>query len=125
MPITDPLDVALFSGAFRDSPVASVILAADGNILFWNSAAERLFGWTHDEVIGRPMPCIPPGRIEEHRQMLRRNLEGQGFSGRHVTRLRKDGTILQLSLSTAPIRGNMGDVAAVLKVYTDISAQKQ
>jgi PAS domain S-box-containing protein len=121
----ESLDFSLFADAFRDSPVASVILSAEGEVRFWNPAAEALFGWSASEVIGRPLPFIPPDRMEEHRQMRQRDLEGAGFTGRHIHRVRKDGAELDLSVSTAPIRGANGKVTGILSVYTDISAARR
>src|SRR5947208_5165372 len=124
-PSGDPLDVSLFADAFRDSPVASVILEADGNVRFWNHAAEHIFGWSESEVIGKPLPFIPVERMAEHRLMRKRDLEGQGFTGRHITRVRKDGTPVDLSVSTAPIRGSNGRVTGIISVYADVSAEKR
>src|SRR5258708_273447 len=120
-PSGDPLDVSLFADAFRGSPVASVILGADGNVRFWNKAAERIFGCCEDEVIGKPLPFIPAERMAEPRLMRKRDLEGQGFTGRHITRVRKDCTPVELSVSTGPIRGSSGRVAGIISVYADIS----
>src|SRR4051812_43250718 len=96
-PSGEPLDVSFFADAFRDSPIASVILEAGGNVLSWNTAAERLFGWCEAEVIGRPLPFIPAERMEEHRLMRKRDLEGENFTGRQITRVRKDGQAIDLS----------------------------
>src|SRR5947209_1959939 len=121
----DPLDVSFFADAFRDSPIASVILEAGGNVLSWNKAAEQLFGWSEAEVLGRPLPFIPAERIEEHRLMRKRDLEGQNFTGRQITRVRKDGQAIDLSVSTSPIRGPHGDVTGIISVYTDVSAERR
>ncbi|MBS1857599.1 MAG: PAS domain S-box protein [Acidobacteria bacterium] len=121
----ESLEFSFFADAFRDSPVASVILSAEGDVLFWNPAAEALFGWSAAEAVGHPLPFIPPDRIEEHRQMRRRDLEGTGFAGQHIRRVRKDGAALDLSVSTAPIRGASGQVTGILSIYTDVSAARR
>jgi PAS domain-containing protein len=55
-------DVPFFADVFRGSAVPSIIIAPDSMVLFWNAAAERLFGWSSAEVLGRPLPLVPPDR---------------------------------------------------------------
>ena len=99
------LDVSFFANVFRDSAIPTFILAPDDTVLFWNAAAERLSGWSSEEVLGRPLPLVPPERMDEHRQLWRRAQEDQGFSQQRVTRRDKSGRTLELSLSTWPRRG--------------------
>jgi PAS domain S-box-containing protein len=119
-PPRDLFDVSFFRKFFDDSPVPTLILGADGTALFWNDAAEGLFGWSAEEVLGHKLPTIPPDRIEEYQQLHRRALAGEGFSQRHVTRLSKDGRRIELSLSTWPIRSADGHVTATVGIYTEI-----
>jgi len=107
------------------SPLPIIVLTATGEILLWNQAAERAFGWTAAEVIGRPLPFIPSERQEEHRAMRARDLAGQGFTGREIRRKRKDGTWLDLSVSTAPLHDKSGAVSGILSIYVDITSRKQ
>jgi PAS domain S-box-containing protein len=121
----DPIHLSFFADAFRDSPAPTIVLSADGLVLFWNRAAEAVFGWSADESIGKPLPFIPPQKAAEHRTMRARDLEGQGFTGRHISRRRKDGSPIELSVSTAPIRNSEGQVSGIISVYADITAQKR
>jgi len=107
------------------SPLPIIVLTATGEILLWNEAAERAFGWTAAEVIGGPLPFIPSERQEEHRAMRARDLAGQGFTGREIRRKRKDGTWLDLSVSTAPLHDKSGSVSGILSIYVDITSRKQ
>ncbi|MFL6449765.1 MAG: sensor histidine kinase [Bryobacteraceae bacterium] len=102
-----------------------IVLAATGEILLWNRAAERAFGWTAAEVLGGPLPFIPSERQEEHRAMRAQDLAGQGFTGREIRRKRKDGTWLDLSVSTAPLHDKAGAVTGILSIYVDITSRKQ
>src|SRR5690348_10784133 len=86
----DVLDVSFFAEVFRDSAVPSVILDPNSTVMFWNAAAERLFGWSSDEVVGRKLPLVPPDRLEEHYRMRQRTPEGRGFTQHRITRLAKD-----------------------------------
>src|SRR5437868_4433682 len=118
----ESLNLSFYADAFRNSPAPTLILSADGLVQFWNPAAERTFGWLAQEVTGKPLPFIPAEKAEEHRQMRKQDLHGQGFIGRHISRLRKDGSIVHLSVSTSPIRDADGRVTGIISVYTDITA---
>ena len=118
------LDVRFFADVFRESAVPSVIIGPDSTVLFWNAAAERLFGWTSEELIGRTLPLVPPDAFEEHLRLRKRTLEGQGFTQHRITRLAKDGRPIELSLSTWPVRGPDGRVNAIIGIYSDVSAEE-
>ncbi len=126
MPLpSDVLDVSFFADVFRHSAVASVIIAPDSTVLFWNAAAERLFGWTAEEVIGHQLPLVPPERMEEHLRIRQRALEGQGSSQQRVTRVTKDGTPIEVDLSTWPIRAASGSVTALVGILTEAGAEQK
>jgi PAS domain S-box-containing protein len=120
------LDISFFADVFRDSLVPSVIITPAGVVLFWNGAAERLFGWTPEELLGRPLTSalVPADGVDEHRQIRRRTSEGQGFSQHRITRLGKDGRRIELSLSTWPIHGADGRVVAITGIYADVGAEE-
>jgi PAS domain S-box-containing protein len=119
-----PLDVSFFADVIRDSPVPTCILAPDRTVLFWNSAVERLTGWSPEEVLGRQLPLVPPQRMDEHLQLWRRSQEGEGFAQRRVTRRDKKGRTLEASLSMWPIRDADGHVTATIVVYADVHAEE-
>jgi PAS domain S-box-containing protein len=116
-------DVSFFADVFRDA-APSIIIAPDSTVLFWNAAAERLFGWSAEEAIGRPLPFVPPDKMEEHLQLRRRTLSGKGYSQQRVTRRDKEGRPIELTLSTWPIRGVDGRVSAIVGIYADIRAEE-
>src|SRR5262245_61759416 len=119
-PPSENLEVSFYADVFRDSAVPSVIIGADSTVLFWNAAAERVFGWTSDELVGRRLPLVPPDRLDEHYRMRQRTLDGHGFSQHRITRVAKDGTPIEVSLSTWPIRGAAGPATAIIGIYGDI-----
>lgn len=124
----DVFDISFFANGFRESTLPSVILApGDSTVLFWNGAAERLFGWSSEEVLGRPLTSVlvPPDRLHEHREILRRTHNGQGFSQHRTSRLAKDGRLIEVSLSTWPIRGGDGRVIGIIGIYTDVGAEER
>jgi PAS domain S-box-containing protein len=113
-------------GALVDaSPLPIIALAPGGNITIWNEAAERTFGWKGEEVVGKPLPFIPEDKLEEHRTMRAHGLQGLSFTGLEIERLRKDGSPIDLSISTAAIRGGDGAVRAVFAIFQDITARKR
>jgi PAS domain S-box-containing protein len=118
------LDVSFFADVFHDSGVPSVIIAPDSTVLFWNAAAERVFGWSSEELVGRPLPLVPPDRWDEHYSIRQRTLDGDGFTQHRITRLAKDGTPIEVSLSTWPIRSAAGRTTALIGIYGDIDGEQ-
>jgi PAS domain S-box-containing protein len=107
------------------SPIPIVLLTKDGAVTVWNSSAERVFGWSESEVLGKPLPFIPQEKIAEHRQMRQRDLAGEGFVNREIRRRRKDGSPVDLLVSTAPVRDASGQVQGIMSVYMDITERKR
>ena len=95
----------------------------DGVITDWNPAAERLFGHTAEEAIGRPVwtIIIPPERAEEERVLLRRALADEPVQGVLTERLRRDGSRVQVSLTMAPIRDEDGRAIGVSTTARDVT----
>ena len=120
----DAIDVSFFADAFRDSAVPSVIIAPDSTVLFWNTAMERLLGWSSEEAAGRLVPLVPQERWEEHLEFRRRTLAGEGHSHQRVTRRDKQGRPVEISLSTWPIRRADGRVVAIAGLYADVRAEE-
>ncbi|HZD18684.1 MAG TPA: PAS domain S-box protein [Actinomycetota bacterium] len=112
-------------GVFVASPLAIMVLAPGGTVRHWNPAAERMFGWTADEVIGRPLPYVPQDKQEEFARLRARVIDGEAFSGVEVTRVRKDGSPIEVSLSTAPSYDGDGNVEGIVAVIEDITDRKR
>jgi PAS domain S-box-containing protein len=121
----EALDVSFFANIFHDSAVPSVIIGADSTVLFWNAAAERVFGWSSEELVGQLLPSVPPDRLDEHYRLRQRTLDGHGFSQRRITRLAKDGTPIDVSLSTWPIRRAAGRATALIGIYGVIEGEQR
>ncbi|HLB04696.1 MAG TPA: PAS domain S-box protein, partial [Gaiellaceae bacterium] len=106
------------------SPLPITALDPDGVVLVWNSAAERVFGWTADEIVGRSVPLVPEGGEEEHRALRERTLAGEAIAGVEVRRRCKDGSIVDVRLSTAPLQDGAGNVVGAMAILEDITQQK-
>lgn len=109
----------------RSAPISIDILDADGNVLFWNAEAERLFGWTQQEVLGRPLPTISESHRAEFQTALRQIFDGESVRGFETKRLRKDGALIDVARSAAPLRGSDGNVASAMGIILDITARKR
>ena len=116
---------ATLQAVFDCAPAGITILDAEGNVTLWNRGAERIFGWRANEVIGKPLPTIPPEMAEQHREFRARVLRDQAFTDLEVVRRRKDGTSVHISLSTAPLRGADGRITGILGIMADVSERKR
>ncbi|MDC0721279.1 ATP-binding response regulator [Nannocystis bainbridge] len=94
----------------------------EGTITSWNAAAERIFGYTAAEVIGRPMALIiPEDRLEEERSVLSRIRTGQLVEPFETARRRKDGQIVAVSLTVSPIKDRHGRIIGASGIARDIT----
>lgn len=106
---------------FEAAPLAIIGLSAQGTVLFWNPAAEHIFGWTAPEVIGTPLPTIPVGAEHEFRSLLDSQLHNIAQQGKSVVRRRKDGSFVHLKLWTAPLRDSSGRIQGKLALLADMT----
>ena len=98
----------------------------DGAITTWNAAAERIFGYTADEIVGRSSRVLlPPGRQDEFRKLLARLRRGQVVRHFETERLRKNGARIHVSLTLSPIRDSSGRLIGFSTVARDISEQRR
>jgi PAS domain S-box-containing protein len=94
----------------------------DGVILTWNRAAERIFGYTADEAVGRPVTIlIPPDRQDEEVAILERLRRGERIDHYETVRVCKDGSLLDISLTISPLRTRDGRIVGASKIARDIS----
>jgi PAS domain S-box-containing protein len=104
------------------------ILAKDlnGTIIAWNSGAERLFGYTADEAVGKPVAMlIPLDRPNEEPNILARVRAGERIDHYETIRRRKDGSLIEISLSVSPIRNRDGKIIGASKIARDISERRR
>jgi len=107
------------------SPLPITIIDIEGKCLLWNPAAEQVFGWTAQEVLDKPLPMIPNDREEECRKFRKMNFEGTAFKSVESQRLRRDGVLIDIALSTAPLRNADGVITAAMGIYEDITERKK
>jgi PAS domain S-box-containing protein len=115
----------MLSSVIDASPLPIITLDPAAQVRGWNPAAERMFGWTAREVIGISLPTVPQPQREEFERMLTDHNRSQPFVGREVTRQRKDGSLVQLSLWTAPLLDAANQPAGVVGIFVDLSEFKR
>jgi PAS domain S-box-containing protein len=104
---------------------AIVSKTLDGIITSWNKGAEQIFGYTADEVIGKPiLILIPPDHHNEEPQILQEIRRGNRIEHYETIRQRKDGSLIDISLTVSPIKDHEGKIIGVSKIARDISYQK-
>jgi PAS domain S-box-containing protein len=117
---------SLLAAIVDSSDDAIVSKNLDGIITGWNKAAERLFGYTAKEAIGQPITMIiPADRLEEEPRILARIRGGKQIDHFETVRIRKDGALVEISLTVSPVRDAQGRIIGASKVARDISARKQ
>jgi PAS domain S-box-containing protein len=121
------LEAQAFLGAIVSSSDDAIISKTlDGTILTWNAGAERVFGYTAAEAIGKPVTMlIPPERQDEEPKLLERLRRGERVEHYETVRVGKDGRQIDISLSVSPMRNPDGKLIAASKVARDITERKK
>ena len=97
----------------------------EGLIVNWNKGAERLYGYSADEVLGKPIAILlPPGHADQLSEIMSRLHRGEIINEETVRR-RKDGTLIDVALTVSPIRNSRGQVTAASSIARDISERKR
>jgi PAS domain S-box-containing protein len=120
------LELARAAAIVRSSRDAIVGKDLNGTITSWNLGAERLFGYSADEAIGRPISMlIPPDRLNEESRILERLRKGEYIDHFETRRQHKDGTLLDISLTVSPLADANGQIVGASKIARDMTERKQ
>ncbi|MCZ2078108.1 MAG: PAS domain S-box protein [Bryobacteraceae bacterium] len=114
----------LSSGLIDASPLAIISTGRDGRILSWSAAAKQMFGWTAAEVIGLPPPIIPDGAADEFDGYRVSVLRGDILRNIETICRRKDGTMISVSLSVAPLYDPSGEITGYMAIIDDITERR-
>jgi PAS domain S-box-containing protein len=107
------------------SPLALVEFDLDTRIRLWNPAAERIFGWSCEEMLGRGgLPLAPPSKRAESEELFARVRAGDSVNDFETVRQRKDGTLVDVSIAAAPVMDGSGRVIGNMVAYADITERK-
>ncbi len=120
-------DAAHKLAAIVDSSEDAIISKTlDGIIQSWNAAAERIFGYTVHEAVGRPITMLfPADRLDEEERIIARLRSGERVEHFDTVRLRKDGAAIPISLTISPIKDGEGRIIGASKIARDITERKQ
>ena len=107
------------------SPLAIMMLDLDNHILLWNNAAEKMYGWTAQEVLGEFSPYLPEDKREEQQVIRERVTQGEISTNLELERRRKDGSKIFIGASFAPLRDSTGSIYAFMSIAADITERKK
>jgi PAS domain S-box-containing protein len=119
--------LVLLSAIVDSSDDAIISKSIDGGIITsWNESAKRLFGYTAEEAIGQPITIlIPPDRLQEEAEIISRLKRGERVDHFETVRRRKDGSLIDISLTISPIRDASGNIVGASKIARDITESKR
>ena len=119
-------DADLLASLVKSSNDAIYSKDAEARITSWNPAAESLYGYTSEEVLGKPISIlIPPDRSGEEIDILNEILKGHQIEHYETERLRKDGSRVEVSVSVSPVHDAEGHVVEAAVIARDISERRR
>ena len=108
-----------------DAPLAVLVIDNDSRVLHWNPEAEKMFLWKAEDVVGKPLPIIP----DDERAAYERNIvfarKGGSIKAFPARRLRKDGVILDVQVSSSPMRDRTGAITGAIAMISDVTAHRK
>ena len=113
----------ILSAILTSSPVATQAFDRRRNVIVWNPASERTFGWTAEEVVGRPLPAemLPAEERDASRERIERTLAGSTTNGERVRRLTKDGDERWVDIYAAPLLDHDGTAIGIAGQMVDVT----
>jgi PAS domain S-box-containing protein len=120
-----PADL-LYEAIVDSSDDAIVSKNLQSVVMSWNKGAERIFGYSAEEMIGQSIiKILPPDRLDEEKEILARLQRGEWVDHFETRRLHKNGKLIDVSLTISPIRNDAGVIVGASKIARDITAQKE
>jgi PAS domain S-box-containing protein len=107
------------------SPLAIISLDTEANLKMWSPAAQTIFGWTEQEVLGHPLPFIPGGKQEEAQRLHQFKLQGNSVKGLELRRHKKDGSPIDIAVWGAPLQDSQGNISSTMAIIADITERKR
>lgn len=120
-----PASDALLAAIVESSTDAIISKDLNGIVTTWNPAAERMFGFTGEEAVGRSITMIfPPDRVDEELVILERIKRGERLAHYETVRRHKDGTLIEVSATVSPIKDAQGRIVGASKILRDVREQR-
>jgi PAS domain S-box-containing protein len=121
----DALTATILAAIVQSSDAAIIGKTLDGTITAWNPAAERIFGYAAEEILGNPVDILAaPSRPHEMKHLLNRIRRGERIERYETERRRKDGSIIHVLLTVSPILDPRGRIVGASKIAHDVTAQR-
>ena len=108
-----------------EGPLAVIVVDNESTVLHWNPAAEEMFQWTADEVVGKPLPSSPTRSVASFARNMAFAREGGSLKANPARRQRKDGVILDVQVSSSPMRDRDGAVIGAIVMVSDVTAHRK
>ncbi|MEA5113287.1 MAG: PAS domain S-box protein [Geobacteraceae bacterium] len=115
----------LLESIINSSPAAIIVMNSDLDVSLWNPESERIFGWGREEVLGKPYPIAPEDLRDEFMGNVHDLDEGGSLRSMETQRTHKDGSLIDVSLSTAPLLNSDGTTISYMAMFTDIRERKR
>ena len=109
----------------QSTPLAIYTRDLRGIVTSWNPAAEKMFGWSAAEIIGKPLLTVPSDKARETDGLRERVLNGESIAQAEVRRQRRDGTLIDISTTLSPLRDSAGKIYGYVAIAADISERKR
>lgn len=115
----------LLEAVINASPTAIIAMDFNLNVILWNSEAEKMFGWTKEEILDKPYPILPDFLMDEINYHIKRLNKGETFCGVETLRQQKDGSLINVSISAASLLNRDGVPIGYVAVLADIRESKE
>ncbi|MBE9185045.1 PAS domain S-box protein [Microcoleus sp. LEGE 07076] len=112
----------VLEGLIKALPVAVVGVDANTLVTAWNPAAEQIFRWQQCEVLGQSLPIVPSDEVTDFSVMFKSELAGELQFAKDCRRQRKDGSLIDVRVSSLPLRSPQGLITGTMKIFSEISA---
>lgn len=109
----------------QSAPLAIATCNAEGRLTSWNPAAQRIFGWSEEEMLGQQMLAVTPGKEQEGEMLWRLTLQRHPIHGLELRRCRKDGTFVDIQFWGGTLLDADGNMTGALAVMADVTEQKR
>ena len=117
--------LATLQALIKASPLAIVSLDNEAKLKLWSPAAESIFGWSEQEVLGQAVPFVPDDKLEEFQRLHQIELQGGILTNIEVQRQKKDGSIIDVAIWGAPLPDAHGNINSTMAVIADITEHKR
>ena len=111
----------LLETLIRTAPLSIIVFDLEAKVRLWNAGAERLFGWTSEEVLGNSMPLFAPGEYAQFLAYFEQAKRGHAVEGVEARRTCKNGTIIDLCMYYALLRDRDGHITGLTGIATDMT----